>query len=165
MEITSTAEHPSEKCCLDIVGSLIETDNGNKCVLTIQDDLSKYVNAVPIRQQDADIVSRELVAQLINRFGIPVAVFTDQGANFLSEIFKYVCKLLKLKKIQIPAFYPESNGELERSHSVLRENMTHSTMEDQRNWDHCIPTQPLFIILLNMYPQDTPPRTNFWVQT
>jgi hypothetical protein len=57
MEITSTAEHPFEKCCLDIVGSLIETDNGNKCVLTFQDDLSKNAIAVPIHKQDTDTVS------------------------------------------------------------------------------------------------------------
>lgn len=67
MEITCTAEHPFEKGCLNIVGPLTETENGNKRVLTIQDDLSKYVIAVPICQQDADTVSREFVAPVINR--------------------------------------------------------------------------------------------------
>jgi hypothetical protein len=69
-------------------------------------------------------VSWEFVAQVINGYGIPAAVLTDQGANFHSEIFKYAWKLLKIKKIQIPAFYPESNSGLERCHRVLRENDT-----------------------------------------
>jgi len=102
MEITSTAEHPFEKCCLDIVGPPIDTKNGSMYmyVLTFQDDLSKYVIAVPIRQQDADTESREFVAQVILRYGIPDAVLTNQSVNFLSEMLKNVCKLLKIKNTQ-----------------------------------------------------------------
>jgi hypothetical protein len=46
MEITSTADHPIEKCSLDIVGPLPETRRGNKYILTFQDDLSKLTNSV-----------------------------------------------------------------------------------------------------------------------
>jgi hypothetical protein len=48
MEITTTAEHLFEKCFLDIVGPLPETTKGSKYILTFQDDLSKFVNAIPI---------------------------------------------------------------------------------------------------------------------
>jgi hypothetical protein len=61
MEITTTAEHPFEKCYLDIVGPLPVTQGGNKYVLTFQDDLSKYVVAIPLVQQDAETVARAFV--------------------------------------------------------------------------------------------------------
>jgi hypothetical protein len=48
MEITTTAKKPFERCALDIVGPLTETTMGNKYILTFQDDLSKYLVAVPI---------------------------------------------------------------------------------------------------------------------
>ena len=54
MEITNTVEPPSQKCCLDIEGSLTETENGSKYVLTFQFYLSKFVIASTIRQQDAE---------------------------------------------------------------------------------------------------------------
>jgi hypothetical protein len=57
-EITTTAESPVEKCYLDIVGPLPVTQGNNKCILIFQDDLSKYVVAVPIGQQDAETVAR-----------------------------------------------------------------------------------------------------------
>jgi len=41
MEITA-AEHPFDKCYLDIVGLLPVTQRNNKYILTFQDDLSKY---------------------------------------------------------------------------------------------------------------------------
>jgi hypothetical protein len=52
MEITSTAKHPFEKCAGDIVGPLTETNSGNKYFFTFQDDLSKFLVAIPTPQQD-----------------------------------------------------------------------------------------------------------------
>jgi hypothetical protein len=139
MEITTTAKHPFEKCCLDIVGPLPETQGGNKYILTVQDDLSKFVTAVPIPRQDAKTIAKEFVANVILKMGTPTQVLTDQGANFLSEVFNDVCKLLKIKKLQTTAFRPESNGSLERSHRVLAEYLRHYINEDQTNWDEWVP--------------------------
>jgi len=41
MEITTTANHPFDKCYLNIVGPLPPSATGNKYILTFQDDLSK----------------------------------------------------------------------------------------------------------------------------
>jgi hypothetical protein len=139
MEITTTAEHPFEKCSLDIVGPLPETAKGNKYILTFQDDLSKLVNAIPIPQQDAETRAREFVLNIILKMGTPKQILTDQGANFLSDLFKNVCKLLRIKKLQTTAFTPESNGGVERSQRVLMEYLRHYINEDQTNWDEWVP--------------------------
>jgi transposase InsO family protein len=92
---------------------MTETTSGNMYVLTFQDDLSKFVVAIPIPQQDAETIAKEVVL----KFGAPAQILTDQGSNFLSDLFKNTCKLLKIKKIQTTAFHRESNGSLERSQS------------------------------------------------
>jgi hypothetical protein len=139
MEITTTADHPFQKCSLDIVGPLTETKKGNKYILTFQDDLSKLVSAVPIPQQNAETVAREFVLNIILKMGTPKEILTDQGANFLSDLFKNTCKLLRIKKLQTTAFRPESNGGLERSHRVLAEYLRHYVSEDQTDWDEWLP--------------------------
>ena len=139
MEITTTTGLPFERCSSDIVGPLPVTQKGNKYILTFQDDLSKYVIGVPIGQQDAETVAREFATQVILKYGTPSTVLTDQGSNFLSEVFKSTCKLLRIKKIQTTAFHPESNGGLERSHRVLVEYLRHYVREDQTNWDEWVP--------------------------
>jgi hypothetical protein len=139
MEITTAAERPFEKCALDIIGPLPESTKGNKYVLTFQDNLSKSVTAIPIPRQDADTVAKEFVLNIILKIGTPGQILTDQGANFLSELSKNVCKLLKIKKLQTTAFRPESNGGLERSHRVLAEYLRHYVNEDQTNWDDWVP--------------------------
>jgi hypothetical protein len=113
MEITTTAHQPFEKFCLDIVGPLTETKKGNKYLLTFQDELSKFLVGCPIQKQDAETIAREFVTHVILKMGTPRTVLTDQGTNFKSEIFKTVCKVLKIRKLQTTAFHSESNGSLE----------------------------------------------------
>ena len=112
MEITTTAKHPFDKCYLDIVGPLPVTQGNKKYILTFQDDLSKYVVAVPIGQQDAETVARAFVANIVLKYGTPGTVQTDQGANFMSEVFRNTCKILKIKKIQSTAIRPGRKGVL-----------------------------------------------------
>jgi len=130
MEITTTAEHPFDKCYLDIVVPLLMTQGNNKYILTFQDDLSNYVVAVPIGQQDAEIVARVFVANIVLKYGTPSILQTDQGANFVREVFRNTCKILKIKKIHPTAFHPESQGSLQRRHRVLAEYLRQYVNED-----------------------------------
>jgi len=139
MEITTTARHLFERCALDIVGPMTETMSRNHYILTCQDDLSKFLIAIPIPQQDAETVAREFVMNVVLKFGALAQLLTDQGSTFLSDLFKSTCKLLRIKKIQNTAFHPQSNGSLERSHRVLTEYLRHYVCEDQTNWDEWVP--------------------------
>jgi transposase InsO family protein len=135
MEITSTAEHSFERCALDILGPLTEPTSENKYILTFQDDLSKFQVAVPVPLQDAETVARAFVLHVVHRFGAPGQILTDQGSNFLSDLFKSTCKMLKIKKTQTTGFHLESNGDLDRSHRVLTDYLRHYVREDQTDWD------------------------------
>jgi hypothetical protein len=135
MEITTTARKPFERCSIDIVGPTTETIKGNKYILTFQDDLTKFVVAEPIQALDAETVAREFVRSIILRFRAPEVVLSDLGSNFLSELFRNTCKLLRIKKLNTTAFHPESNGGLEKGHRVLVEYLRHYVAEDQRDWD------------------------------
>jgi hypothetical protein len=68
MKITTTPEVVWEKCALDIVDPLSQTLDGNKYVLTFQDELSKYTLAIPIAQQDAMTITRVFVEEVILKF-------------------------------------------------------------------------------------------------
>ena len=95
------------------------TTEGNKYILTFHDKLPKYTIAVPISQQDAEIIARVFVEEILLKFGIPQVILTEQGSNFLSELFTNVSKLLKIKKLKTTAYHPQTNGALERTHLVL----------------------------------------------
>lgn len=46
---------------------------------------------------------------------------------------------MKIEKIQTTAYYPESNGALERSHRTLAKYLRHYINTDQTDWDEWIP--------------------------
>ena len=101
--------------------------------------MSKYVVAVPTERQDADTVARAFVERIVLVYGTPQVVQTDQGSNFMSEVFRNTCSLLKFRKIQSTAFHTESQGSIERSHRVLAEYLRHYVSGDQTNWDAWVP--------------------------
>lgn len=138
MEITTTSSQPFEKLALDIVGPLPLTENGNKYVLTMQDDLTKFSYAVPLENHESVTVADNLV-KFISMFGIPKAILTDQGTEFLSNIMKELNKLLRIKHFRTTAYHPQTNGALERSHSTLKDYLKHYINEAQTDWDKYIP--------------------------
>jgi len=116
------------------------TQGNNKYILTFQDGLSKYVIAMPITQKDADTVARSFVEKVILTSGTSRILQTDQGANFMREVFRNTCRILGIKKIQSTAFHPETQGSIERSHRMLAEYVRHYVKEDQTNWDQWVPS-------------------------
>jgi hypothetical protein len=63
-------------------------------------------------------VARAFVEEIILKFGIPQSILTDQGSNFMSEVFGNVCKILKIKRIKCTAYHPQAKGVLERTQST-----------------------------------------------
>lgn len=120
MEITSTASQPFEKLCLDIVGPLPLTENGNKYIITMQDELTKYSQAYSVPQHDSETIAKTLF-NFISHYGIPKSILTDQGTDFLSQVMRDFSKLFGMKQIKTTAYHPQSNGALERSHSTLKD--------------------------------------------
>ena len=139
MRITTTSTVPFQRIYLDIVGPLPISYTNNKYILTFQDDLTKYSEAIPICNNETKTVAETFVTNIVCRHGIPKSILTDQGSNFLSDMFKEVYKLLKIKKVQTTPYHPQTNGALERSHRTLAEYLRHYTNKDQLTWDTWIP--------------------------
>ena len=79
MEITTTARRPFKRCALDIVGPTGVTNKGNRYILTFQDDLTKFMAAIPIPTQDTETIAREFVQNIVLKYGIPEVMLNDQG--------------------------------------------------------------------------------------
>jgi transposase InsO family protein len=73
------------------------------------DQFTKWVECIPLPSQSAEKTARAAVNQFFSRFGCPFQVFTDQGRNFESSLFREMCDLLHITYIN-----------RERSINVLR---------------------------------------------
>lgn len=158
LEMTDTQPEPWIKLALDVVGPLPLTEKGRKYILTCQDNLTKYLIAIPIENQEAETLANALVPEICLVYGIPQIILTNQGTNFMNNVFKQVCKLLKIDTINTTAYHPESNGALERTHIMLTEYLQCFCTEKQTQWDDWV---PFAVFSYNTTPQTVTKFTPF----
>ncbi|KAJ3665873.1 hypothetical protein Zmor_001338 [Zophobas morio] len=124
---------------MDIVGPLNVTTSGNRYILTCMDYLTRYPEAIPMPDMKASTVAKTFVQKIILRYGTPRALLTDCGKQFLSELFKEICILMGIKKIQTTPYRPSTNGVIERMHRVLKTMLSHYLDEQNADWDELLP--------------------------
>jgi transposase InsO family protein len=108
---------------------------GDRYILTIQDDLSKYLTVVPLAEQSADEVAKAFVDNVILIYGAPRTILSDCGSQFLSETFKRICKLLGIRRTQTTTWHSQSNGSNKQTHKGLIEYIRNYVTDDLSNWD------------------------------
>ncbi|KAL7298863.1 hypothetical protein TKK_0007973 [Trichogramma kaykai] len=86
---------------MDIVGPLPLTVSGNKYILTLQCNLTKYSEAIPLPDVKADMIASAFSNEFVFRFGCPQTLRTDMGQNLIGKA--------------------QTQGSLERSHHSLIE--------------------------------------------
>lgn len=139
LTITSTASSAFEKIFLDIVGPLNTDNDDNRYILTIQCELTKFVECYPITNKDAQTVSQAYVNNFILRYGIPKAVVTDQGTEFMSKIFKETCKLLGIEQLHSTAYHHETLGAIENTHKHLGTYLRIQLAHHSDTWSSWVP--------------------------
>uniref|UniRef100_A0A182F250 RNA-directed DNA polymerase n=1 Tax=Anopheles albimanus TaxID=7167 RepID=A0A182F250_ANOAL len=88
--------------------------------------------------QEAITVARTFVENLICRHGVPEELVTDQGTNFMGQVMKSVCKILKIRKINTSAYHPQANL-VERANRELKTYLRQYVMGDPYVWDNFLP--------------------------
>jgi len=139
MAITTTSIKPFQKIFLVIVGKLPTSYNNNSYVLPIQDDLTKFLLTIPLEDHKANTIGKTFVTNFVCTHGIPMSILTDNGPEFVSEIFTEICKILKINKMMSSAYHPQTNGGLERAHRVIKEMLRHTVNQNAQNWCEHIP--------------------------
>jgi hypothetical protein len=91
-----------------------------------------------MREQSDEEVARAFVDNVILIYGVPQVILSGCRTQFLSEIFKGICRLLGIKRIQTTSWHPQSNGSNERTHKELIEYIRNYVSSDLHNWDHWV---------------------------
>ena len=103
------------------------------------DNFTKFVEAIPMANQEATSVARALVENVIVRYGAPLQILTDQGTNFEGNLFKELCRLLGIDKVRTSSYHPSGNGLIERFHRTLNAMLGKVVSSHQRDWDDFLP--------------------------
>ena len=130
---------PLERVSMDVLGPLPKSDSNNKFVLLICDYFTKWVEAFPMPNQEAKTVADLFVKEFICRYGVPKKMFSDQGSNFQSGLFREVCRLLDIDKSRTSPYHPQSDGLVERMNRTIEAMISMYISPGQRDWDQFLP--------------------------
>ena len=129
---------PLERVEIDMSGPWPETARGNKYILVVCDFFTKYVEAYPLRNQEAKTVAECLVNQFFNRYGMPRIIHSDQGSNFMSKVFKEMCRVLGIRQTRSTPYHARSAGLVERFNRTLETMLSMTVDAYQTDWDQNI---------------------------
>ena len=107
--------------------------------LPMCDCFTKWIEAVPLSDQEANTITRAFVDTFICRYGTPLQLHSDRGTNFESNVFRNMCNFFQIDKTRTTSMRPQSNGNVERFHRTLAAMLTMYCEKNQSEWDIYLP--------------------------
>ena len=129
---------PGERLSVDLVGPLPETVNGYRYVMTVEDMFTKFVQAFPIANKEAETCANVLIDRQICLFGCPGEIHTDQGKEFHNKLWAQLMDRLEIRKTTTPTYNPNSNP-VERFHRTLNQIMRIFLQREDPGWYKYLP--------------------------
>ena len=87
---------------------------------------------------DERLTTLFLFNEVICKVGPVEQIMSDRGANFESNVFVHLCKLIGSKKVRSSAFHPAGNGGIEIVNKVIKPNLAKYVAESHDDWDICL---------------------------
>ncbi len=132
---------PMQFLSIDIA-YLPKDNNGYQYILLIGDIFSKFVQAVPLKDQTAPKIVDALLRNWIYIHGSPFYLLSDQGSNVDGEVMAEICNELGIEKRRSSAYHSQGNGFAERNirtvKDLLRAVLLHRRLQ-QSKWRSILP--------------------------
>ena len=136
---------PSERVCVDLVGPLPKARGGYEFILTCTDVATRWPEAIPFRKATTPIIVKHLV-EIFTRNGFPGVIVSDNGPQFLSEVFKKFFTKNGIQHVTTSVYCPESNGVIEKFHGMMKQ-MVQKCMKSKGCWPEVLPMCLFFLRL------------------
>ena len=112
---------------IDLVGPLCPAKlpgetytNPARYILTCVDRCTRWVEVATLSEITASTVALGFLNTWISRFGVPLHLVTDRGAQFESELFMELSSLIGFHRLRTTSYHPQCNGMIERFHRTLK---------------------------------------------
>lgn len=111
-------QRPFATIHIDHLGPLETTSKGNRYILVIVDNLTKYVHLYTAKTTDTRGVIRSL-SEFIEQRGNPDRIISDRGTCFTAKTFQEFCLDRGIDHILNSSRHPQGNGQVERVNRTL----------------------------------------------
>ena len=135
---------PFERWGVDFIQDLPVTKAGNRHIITAIDYASRWVVAKAVKNRDSTTVA-QFYYELMMNYGTPLEIISDRGSAFLSEGLREFEKLQNIRHHATTPYHPQTNGMVERMHSMMGHAITTLCQGRSDRWDEYL-QQTLFAL-------------------
>ena len=103
-------------------------------ILLAVDYVSKWVEVIPTRTNDAKVVAQFLHNNIFSPFGTPRALITDNGTHFCNKVIDKVLQKYGVRYRTSLAYHPQSNGQAEVSNREIKYILEKTVSSSRKDW-------------------------------
>eukprot|EP00253_Pinus_taeda_P009480 PITA_09480 len=130
------AKGPFQQWGLDFIGEINPHSSGqNRWILVATDYFTKWIEAIPTKKADHNVVMKFLIENIFTRFGYPHKLVTDNAAAFKEKELVGMRNSMGIKLVHSTSYYPQGNGLAESSNKSLIRIIKKLLEGNKKNWD------------------------------
>nr|CAN70642.1 hypothetical protein VITISV_020042 [Vitis vinifera] len=107
---------------------------GNSYILVGVDYVSKWVEAIPYKQNDHRVVLKFLKENIFSRFGVPKAIISDGGAHFCNKPFEALLSKYGVKHKVATPYHPQTFGQVELANREIKNILMKVVNSSRKDW-------------------------------
>ncbi|GFX77511.1 retrovirus-related Pol polyprotein from transposon 297 [Trichonephila clavipes] len=129
------SKYPNEIVTLDLLDPYpASRPERYKFLLVISDHFTKWCELIPLRKASGQAIANALFDNYIARYGAPISLISDNGPQFISDVFEHLSHRLDIKHMKTVTYRPQANL-TERVNRNLVQMIVSFVEENHENWD------------------------------
>ncbi|GFV67466.1 transposon Tf2-11 polyprotein [Trichonephila clavipes] len=132
---TIVSNYPTEIVKLDLLGPYpASRPERYRFLLVMTDHFTKWSELIPLRKASAQAIANAPFENYIFRYGAPFSLISDNGPQFISDVFEHLSHRLDIKHMKTVTYRPQANL-TERVNRTLVQMIACFVEENPDNWD------------------------------
>ena len=103
-------------------------------ILVAVDYVSKWVEAIPARTNDHQVVVKFLKECIFSRFGMPRAIISDGGSHFCNKPMGVLMKKYGIVHKVGTAYHPQTQGQVELANREIKQVLEKTVNPNRKDW-------------------------------
>ena len=137
-----------QEVSVDFITDLPTDKDAEDSIMTVVDRATKMVHLIPCHKTTiAGEAARLYWQHVVRLHGVPRAIHTDRGPQFVGRWWREIWSLLGTKLKYGTAYHPQSQGQVERMNAVVSQTLR-CLMSDVSNlsrWQEYLPTVEMVV--------------------
>jgi hypothetical protein len=103
-------------------------------ILVVVDYVSKWIEAIPSRNNNHKTVIKFLKENILSRFGIPRAMISDGRTHLCNKSFESLMKKYEITHKVATLYHPQTSGQVELSNREIKQILEKTVNPNRKDW-------------------------------